>query len=108
MSDNQHPKGIHNIHHQLSLKTEPLDSSVVNSYMTKMCTSIGKLPHEHIEMIFLLIAYHAHLNQDVSDVNTIPYQGKPMGGGKGLIYKLTSLPSDLQKIVYVYLNQISS
>lgn len=99
--------GIHNIYHRMSIEAKISDESEFESKRLRMCASIGRLPHEHILIVFLLIVYHAHLNQHVEDVETIPYQGKPIAGGKGIIYKMKEIPLDLQRIIHSYIDHVS-
>lgn len=70
------------------------------------CTTIAKLPQEHLNIIYLLILHHwiSHGKNKVD----IPYNGKTVSNGKGITFrKLSQIPDDLQKIINRYLTIIS-
>ncbi len=62
-----------------------------------------------IENFFLLILYYYYL-QNKESPKDIVYSGKVLNKttGKGLNFKLTNLPEQLQKILHCYLRLISS
>ncbi len=101
-------KGIPYIYQHMMEKSSNVQNDEIEYNKSTICATIGKLPQEHLEIVFLLMIFHAHLNQDVKTIEDIPYLGKPMSSGKGIIYKMEQVPINLQKILYVYLNEISA
>lgn len=78
------------------------------------CASIARMNVDNLEKIYLIILHHYFLKNgaefaNVKDGNLIPYGGKIISSGKGIIFRrLGQIPEDLQKIIYRYLNIISN
>lgn len=79
----------------------------------KLCSQITKLPKDNIEDIYLLILHHAFIKEDYSKKSLLSRKELPYGSKyidkkemKGLIFKPHSLPEELQRIIYKYLNYV--
>lgn len=78
-----------------------------------MCTMISMLDGEKGENIYLLILdyYSRKAKGDIEDLKNgkeIPFSGKPLTKtGKGLSFKVSHIPEDLQKILFRYMKLIS-
>jgi hypothetical protein len=72
------------------------------------CNTITRLAQEHLNIIYLIILHHHHVTNN-NNINEIPYGGKTISNGKGVIFKkLSQIPVDAQKIIYKYLMIMSS
>ena len=113
-------KGINNIYDQLLIKASDLDHKTISEKWPRVCGIINKLPVDHIKIIFLLIIHHG-INENSRNISSmkstlsgrsrqiyLPYSGRVLDSGKGVIYKMSSLPEDLQKIIYRYIETVSS
>jgi len=69
--------------------------------------TITKLPQKHIEIIYLIMLHYNHLNSNNKNNKKIPYKGKTISSSKGVIFKQSFVPQDLQKIIHRYLINIS-
>lgn len=67
---------------------------------------IGRLGHEHSEMIYFLIL-HDFINNGGDTSKVLPYSSKTLTGGKGVLFTLDKLPERTQKIIVRYLSLIS-
>lgn len=75
----------------------------------KMCTAINSIGQthtpeqvtEHYREIAALILHHEILNN--GSLSSVPFEGKVMVGGKGLLYQVTNLPPVLQQIIGKYI-----
>ncbi len=66
---------------------------------------INQLNKVHFEQIYALILHHYSLSNVLTkDTRTIPFNGKVMNSGKGIIYTIKQLPENLRQIIarYVY------
>ena len=69
---------------------------------------ITKLSQENLNIIYLLILHHWLNSPNCKNRSDIPYGGKTISNGKGIIFRrLNQIPSDVQKIIYRYLTMIS-
>jgi len=70
------------------------------------------LPPEPTEVVFALIWHYAALHGALPvQVRTskrfaLPYQGKLFEGGKGAIFRLEDLPTDLKAVLAVYVASV--
>ena len=81
-----------------------------------ICTYMPNLPSENVDIIYALIYHHAlqdpSLNSKLHHPPTnvkkvvIPYKGKLFDTGKGIIYHIKDLPTDLYKIIVCYIQQL--
>ena len=75
----------------------------------KICTSIKSIGQtntpdqvaEHYREIGALIIHHVVIT--TGGLPSIPFEGKVMIGGKGLLFQVTNLPTLLQQIIWKYL-----
>ena len=107
------------IYQRLQDKSSTLDDDLISKNWSHICAVINKLPSDHVHVIFLLILHHGITNNpSLTDRLTpslkgksrqiyLPYSGKVLDSGKGAIYKMSSLPPDLQKIIHTYIDIIS-
>lgn len=76
------------------------------------CSTIARLGQENLDIIYLLILHHYSLGDKTTNPESsdqIPYGGRTISNGKGILYrKLNQIPSDLQKIIFRYLEMISN
>lgn len=115
----KHEKGIDAIYRLMLKKASNLDHNSISEKWPRVCATINKLPSEHLLMVFLLVLHHGiKENSDIVDVIIptlkgksrqihLPYSGRVLDSGKGVIYKMSSLPEDLRKIIYCYIETIS-
>jgi hypothetical protein len=77
-------------------------------------TYIPNMPLENMEIIFALCWHHASLDVTQRVVYppgtgkklTIPYKGKLFDAGKGLLFNVKEIPTDLQRILAWYVKQL--
>lgn len=73
-----------------------------------VCSTVIKLPLEHLNNIYLLIIHHSNITKAPSKTE-MPYSGKCIkkcsktGSKLGAIIKIVSLPDTLLKIIQAYL-----
>lgn len=67
------------------------------------CTTINRLPYEHLIIIYLLILHHYIIHN--GNTSKLPYSCRTISNGKGVTFKLDQLPSDIQKIIVAYLTR---
>jgi len=78
-----------------------------------LCPALTQLDKENAEIIFAIIIHYYWINNMESiqngDTNfpLIPYNGNLLDGGKGIIIKFESLPSELQMILSNYIRKLS-
>lgn len=78
------------------------------------CSKISMMNGEASENIYLLIFHHFAINnkgkkQLLMNGIEYPYGGKPASkDGRGINFKLSTLPYDLQQIIVRYLKMIST
>ena len=77
----------------------------------KHCTTITRLPQNHITIIYLLMLHYWYKNhKDNTSIKKgdIPYNGRSLTkNNRGLSFKLHNIPEGLQKILVKYLETIS-
>jgi hypothetical protein len=61
---------------------------------------------EHYREISALILHHELLANNGVLLSPIPYEGKVMTGGKGVLYNITFLPPILQQILVEYIEML--
>lgn len=117
---NPQPKGIDVIYREMFEKSRNLDKKTIIDKWVNICGIINKLPSDHTLLIFLLILHHGVLeNPKMKNVIPptltgrsrnihLPYSGRVLDSGKGVIYKMSTCPEVLQKIIYCYIDTISS
>lgn len=79
----------------------------------KLCTTINSIGQthtpdqvtDHYREIAALILHHEIINGTVS---SIPFEGKVMIGGKGLLLQVSNLPVVLQQIISKYIENPNS
>ncbi len=113
-------KGIDGIYTEMLEKSRDLDKQTIVDKWVNVCGIINKLPSDHILLIFLLILHHGVLeNPKMKNLIPptlkgrsrnihLPYSGRVLDSGKGVIYKISKCPEELQKIIYCYIDTISS
>lgn len=80
----------------------------------KMCMTINNIGQtlsteqvtEHYREIAALILHHEVKNGGT--LSSVPFEGKVMIGGKGLLYQITNLPPILQQIIGKYVEDPNS
>jgi hypothetical protein len=76
----------------------------------RLCLSINNIcqtlpaeaTHTHYREIAALILYHSILHPKSVVTSNIPFDGKLMVGGKGILYGINNLPPTLQQIIGQY------
>jgi hypothetical protein len=76
----------------------------------RVCTTINNIATtntpddtvEHYREIFALILHHELITNNGVILSSIPFDGKIMSGGKGILYYIMNLPPDLQHIIAQY------
>lgn len=79
--------------------------------VSKVCATINDIAqnqsyeeaNEHYREIGALILHHELLSNNGVLLSSVPYEGKVMSGGKGILYKMTNLPPLLQYIIAEYI-----
>lgn len=82
----------------------------------RVCTTINNISQtmspdaaaEHYQEIGALILHHEILTNNGVLLASIPYDGKVMVGGRGILYYITKLPPMLQQIIAQYVEFFSS
>lgn len=77
----------------------------------RLCISINNIAstqspedaYEHYKEIAALILHHELVSNNGILLSTVPYDGKVMVGGKGIIYSIMNLPPLLQRIIAQYI-----
>jgi hypothetical protein len=113
-------KGIDEIYKEMLVKSSELDKETIVDKWVNVCGIVNKLSPDHILLIFLLILHHGILENPrmktlipptlkgrSRNIN-LPYSGRVLDSGKGVIYKMSVLPEELQKIIYCYIDTISN
>ena len=62
---------------------------------------------EHYQEIAALILHHDLISNNGIMLSSVPYEGKTMIGGKGLLYVITNFPPQLQQIIAQYVEEYS-
>lgn len=87
------------LYDQLKARTEPIKSDD----WKKLCAIINNLPDDQLEHIYALMIHHAMCETNPPyDVRKPPYNGKTFESGKGIVFKLNSIPAELQNIIGHY------
>lgn len=79
-------------------------SATINSISTNLAPDQAA---EHYREIAALILHHESLTNNGVLLTPVPYGGKTMTGGKGLLYTITNLPAQLQQIIALYVTSVS-
>lgn len=82
----------------------------------RVCTTINNIIQtlapedaaEHYREIGALILHHELMNNGGVLLSPIPYDGKVMVGGKGVLYYIMNLPPLLQQIIAQYVEDAAS
>ena len=72
-----------------------------------ICRTLNNLSKFHTEYVYCLVLcyYMENNNLSIDDLDTIiPYGGTVCTGGKGIKYVWSAIPSKLQKIIALYIN----
>lgn len=78
----------------------------------KICTTINSIAQPptsaeealaHYKEIGALILHHELLSNNGYLITQVPFEGKLMAGGKGLLYYIMTLPPILQQIIAQYI-----
>ena len=73
---------------------------------------VMNLPAEHTEIVFALIWHHASLHGNLppqgkaAKRTALPYQGKLFEGGKGVVFRMDDLPTDLKAVLAAYVGGV--
>lgn len=79
---------------------DKFDINVLCTTINNISTSMSQTEYmKHYREITALIIHHNYLT---TGQITIPFEGKTMIGGKGLLFYMMKLPTNLQKIIYAY------
>lgn len=95
----------------------PLYDELLNSIpekhldLSQICSTINSLKEqehsqEHYEIIMALI-FHHDIKNNGTPLTMVPYDGKLLSGGKGVIFQISQLPIQLQQIIGNYLIKCS-
>lgn len=83
-----------------------IDVKKICSTINAICTNLSEIDRlDHYEEIAALIVHHESLKNDGILLSNVPYNGKVMIGGKGILYYMVSFPTELQHILYYYLEE---
>lgn len=80
----------------------------------RVCTTINNIaqtmsPEEtkkHYEEILALIIHHERVASGMV-LSVVPFDGKTMVGGKGVLFTMNKLPPTLQQIIAQYIEEMS-
>jgi len=84
-----------------------LKDCLVKDYNIKnICSKINLMEQGELEIIQALIFMYYLSNGGSMDSTKfkLPYNGRPIVGGKGCYYTFETLPKDLQDIIATYVN----
>lgn len=83
-------------------KTRPINTSLMSTAINNISTKLGREEgKDHFEEIYALIFHHFTMS-GVSSNMSIPYTGKLMTGGRGVLYEINKLPPNLCHIIWLY------
>lgn len=71
--------------------------------MHKMSSVINSLSSEKMIQMMIIIHHHAIVTGSFQN-GKIPYEGKIFNGTKGVKYKISDLPIELQKIIWIFID----
>ena len=99
----------HYLYESLKSKIKPSDNTAVD--VNQMCATINNISmslapedaREHYRWIYSLILHHAYINGTHTFPSHIPYDGKVMNGGKGVLQYMKNLPPILQQVLAQYI-----
>jgi hypothetical protein len=83
-----------------------------NIDIKRVCTTINTISqtmspeatNEHYREIAALVLHYDILNNNSGVVfSSVPYDGKIMAGGKGILYSIMNFPPNLQQIIGQYI-----
>jgi hypothetical protein len=74
----------------------------------KMSKMITMLPDDEIEFIYSLIICYSKIKMIDIGNHIIPYRGAPLKCLRGIQFYISDIPIELQKIISLYLERISS
>lgn len=100
---------VYPLYDELLKKVESMDDSGVD--IKRLCNTINSIAqshsaedaHDHYREIAALILHHEILNNKGILLSPVPYDGKVMISGKGILYQIMNLPPLLQKIIAQYI-----
>lgn len=81
----------------------------------RICSTINNISQtlsseatvEHYSMIQALVLHHELINNGGVLLSSVPFDGKVMVGGKGILYSIMNLPPLLQQILAEYIDVMS-
>lgn len=87
-----------------------------NIDIKRVCTTINNISQtlspndvmEHYREIGALILHHELLQNGGVLLSSVPYGGKVMVGGKGVLHHITNMPPLLQQIIAQYIENSAS
>lgn len=79
----------------------------------RVCTTINNIPQfldeketaDHYDEIFALIIHHDLLNNGGLILSNVPFDGKTMVGGRGVLYNIAKFPPSLLQIIAQYIDE---
>jgi hypothetical protein len=73
-----------------------------------LCKTLRELYKEHAEFVFILIVHHeSFVATSTAKIKTMPYNGKKVDGGKGIVYMIKYLPPLLHQIINAYFEMVT-
>lgn len=75
-------------------------SSFNDFQIEKLAYTLNKQSNKNMEIIYAMILHHATITNVIDD--TIPYNGKIYSNGKGIVYTLNNLPTEIIHIIYLF------
>ncbi len=104
------------VNRDLPLYTELKSMVPVKFEPTSLGPLINMLTGQYVETIYALIIHHYRISNltneaslsTISGKRLAPYNGKILNSGKGIIYTIDQLPSDLQQIIANYVSSITT
>ena len=88
-----------------------ISSEPVQYDWKKNSAVINNIPDHNLEIIYALILHHYYLANKSADLktkapNNLPYGGRAINGGKGIIYVVSNLPQSLQAVIAEYIKSV--
>ena len=101
------------LYDELAARAEARKEKSIN--IKQICTTITNIsqtlpPEEakkHYDEIAALILHHEIISNGGILLSPIPYDGKVMIGGKGILHNMMNLPPNLQQIIAQYIEESS-
>lgn len=91
-----------------SRKDKTIDVNLISSTINNICKKSSEAETaEHYMEIQALIMHHDIVTNSGVLLTSVPYEGKVMFSGRGILYTFTNLPPILQQIIAQYIEDYS-